>query len=156
MTHPSNFLGETLQTGAVATATTTMAVAAFGQLEDGNAIAPLNSVSHIAWGEKAARRDDPSWKYTATGMALNAAAVTSWAAIYEYLFGDRAREGDIAGALIGGAVVSGIAYAVDYHVVPKRFTPGFEKRLSNGALLGVYGSLAVGLTLGSLMKRLSR
>lgn len=153
MRNATQFIGDVLQTGAVATATTTMAVSALGALEDGNAIAPLNSVSHIAWGEKAGRRADASWKYTGTGLGLNAAAVTSWAAIYEYFFGERGRQRDISGALLGGAVVSGLAYVVDYHVVPKRLTPGFEKRLSGASLVGVYGALAAGLAIGSLMKR---
>jgi hypothetical protein len=153
MNRSRNFIGDVLQTGAVATATTTMAATAFGQMEENNAIAPLNSVSHIAWGDKAAHRDGASWKYTATGTALNAAAVTSWAALYELFFGRRGARGDVGGALLGGAIVSGLAYVVDYHVVPKRFTPGFEKRLSNGALLGIYGALAAGLALGGLMKR---
>jgi len=151
--HHGNFITDVLQTGAMASAATTMAVAAFGELEDGNAIAPLNSVSHIAWGDKAARRDDASWKYTATGLALNTAAVTSWAAIYEWMFGGVAQRKNVCGALLGGAAVAGIAYVVDYHVVPKRFTPGFEKRLSGRSLLGVYTALAAGLAIGSLLKR---
>jgi hypothetical protein len=37
------------------------------------------------------------------------------------------------------------AYVVDYHLVPKRLTPGFEERLSPGALALVYAALGVSL-----------
>lgn len=142
-----------MRTGVVAGAATTLAVASCGELEDRNAIAPLNAVSHIAWGEKAAKQNKPSWKYTATGVILNAAAVIGWATIYEWLFGRAAAKGNVAAAVAGGAAVSAAAYVTDYHVVPERFTPGFEKRLSNQSLAAVYGALALGLAFGSLCGR---
>jgi hypothetical protein len=55
--------------------------------------------------------------------------------------------------LTGGTIIAAIAYIVDYHVVPRRLTPGFEMRLSNRSLLAIYGTLALSLGLGSLMKR---
>lgn len=54
----------------------------------------------------------------------------------------------IAKSLIGGAAVSGLAYVTDYKLVPAWLTPGFEKRLSNRSLLGIYAALALGLALG--------
>jgi hypothetical protein len=39
----------------------------------------------------------------------------------------------------------------DYYVVPKRVTRGFEKRLSDPALFGVYAALALSLAAGSLL-----
>lgn len=148
-----SFVQQALRTGAVASTATTAAVAAFGEFETGNAIAPLNAVSHIAWGDRAAKQNDASLQYTATGLALNTVAVTSWAVIYEALFGSTAKRGDVIGAVAGGSLVSAIAYATDYHLVPERLTPGFEKRLSNRSLLGVYTTLALGLAFGSLMQR---
>ena len=47
-----------------------------------------------------------------------------------------------------GKTHSAVAYATDYHVVPERLTPGFEKRLSNESLAIVYGVLAACLALG--------
>jgi hypothetical protein len=65
--------------------------------------------------------------------------------------------GRLGPSLAAGAATSAIAYVADYHVVPKRFTPGFEKRLSGGALATVYGVLALalgaGLYLGKKQKR---
>lgn len=136
-----------LQTGITASAATTVAAAVCGALEQGNSVAPINAVSHIPWGDEAARHDELSWKYTATGLGLNTAAVTSWAAIYEW--GCRnIPDDDAAGALTEGVLVSALAYLTDYHVVPRRLTPGFEKRLSNYSLLGIYATLALSLALG--------
>ena len=145
-------LFDSLHTGSIAGAATTLAVAALGKVEDDNAIAPLNAVSHIVFGDRAAKANRASWKYTFTGLLLNWAAVTSWAAMYEYFFGRAAKAGRVNDALLGGAVISGIAYVTDYHVVPKRLTPGFEKRLSNGSLFAVYAALALGLAIGGLRR----
>ena len=78
-----------------------------------------------------------------------------WAAVYEFLFGRTglsAKDPGLSRALIGGAVVSAIAYVIDYHVVPARLTPGFELVLSNRSLLAIYLVLAASLGLGSLWR----
>lgn len=141
----------TFQTAAPATAVTSAAVAACGALDGGNAVAPINAVSHILWGDKAAEQDDPSGKYTATGATLNAAAIASWAAIYELGFGRRARQGSVKAAVAGGIATAALAYVTDYYVVPKRLTPGFEKRLSSPSMLAVYAALGASLPLASLL-----
>jgi hypothetical protein len=148
------FAEDTLRTGIVATAATTLAVAALGEAEEGNAIAPMNAVSHILWGERAALQNRPSLKYTFTGGLLNTAAILGWAGVHEVLFGRRSVAArSVTGALVGGAAVSALAYVTDYYLVPKRFTPGFEKRLSNRSLCGVYTTLALSLAAGSLLRR---
>ena len=45
-----------------------------------------------------------------------------------------------------------VAYVVDYHVVPRRLTPGFELRVPRRALAAVYGALAVGLALRDMYR----
>jgi hypothetical protein len=45
----------------------------------------------------------------------------------------------------GGATVAAAAYIIDYHLIPKRFTPGFEKRVSGKSLTAIFAALAVGL-----------
>jgi hypothetical protein len=152
VTSLQRFFRDALRTGAVASVATTLAVTACGATENGNAVAPLNAVSHIVWRDEAFGRAELSWKYTATGVALNAAASTSWAALYELLFGRAAAESDVAEAVVGGAVVSAIAYVTDYHVLPARLAPGFEKCLSHRRLMAIYAVLALGLTFGSLWR----
>jgi hypothetical protein len=150
----TNWLINTLEATVPASAATTAVVALCGHAEHGNPVAPINAISHIVWGDEAARQDDPSGAYTATGLALNTAAVASWAGVYEAAFGGRARRGDLGAGLVGGALVSALAYITDYYIVPERLTPGFEKRLSPASMLAVYTTLALSLPAASLMEGL--
>lgn len=113
-------MSRAMRTTIPATAITTAAVSICGQADDGECIAPINAVSHILWGDKAARQESASLQYTATGVALNTAAVASWSLVYELLFGQAARKGKTSTAVLGGVAVAGLAYVTDYYVVPKR------------------------------------
>jgi hypothetical protein len=146
-------LRDAIYSGAVSSAATAATAAVCGQIEKRNAVAPINAISHIAWGEESFEQSAPSLKYTVTGLALNDSAHYSWAVLFEALFGEKAEQGNVPHALMGGAVVSAIAYLTDYHVVPKRFTPGFEAHLSSRSLLVVYIVLALSLAAGGLTKR---
>lgn len=131
-----------LTTSAVATAATTVATAALGRMQCGSAAAPLNATSHIIWGEDAKRRDAADYSHTLVGGLLNAAAMVSWVGVQHLLF---PRPRGLWGSVATGVAVSALAYITDYHVVPKRFTPGFEARLSRGGLLAMYATLAAAL-----------
>ena len=147
----STWIKDTHATGAVATSTTTVALAVLGKAEENSAAGPINAVSHILWGEEAARTDAADVPHTLAGAALNAAAITMWAGLHE-VFMPRDRKPEVARALSSGVLVAAVAYAVDYHVVPKRLTPGFEKRLSGTALATIYATLALSLAAGSLLR----
>lgn len=148
-----NAIRNAVPTGTLAATLVALTASSLGKLENGRAIAPINAISHILWGDHAARRVKPSLKYTGTGLALNEAASIFWGVIYEKFFGRAARRGDVAKALAGGAAVAAAAYVTDYHVVPKRLTPGFEKRLSGRALFGVYAAMALSLGVGALLAK---
>ncbi len=139
----------TLGTAALATAATTVATSLLGRREVGSAAAPLNATSHILWGDSAAERDGFDLSHTVVGATLNAGAMLAWAAVQEALLGPWTRRGGVARAVASGVATSAIAYVTDYHLVPKRLTPGFEKRLSGGALAAVYASLAASLAAGA-------
>ena len=53
--------------------------------------------------------------------------------------------------ILGAAAVSAAAYINDYYLIPERFTPGFEKRLSGKSLATIFATLAVGLALHDLL-----
>ncbi len=151
MTHPA-FASSALAAGSAAAAATTATLAVLGARRDATPYAPVNAISHIAWGDEAATHVAPSIKYTATGALLNAAAVVSWAVVFEGLLRTRQRPAALTIAAAGAATAA-LAYVVDYHVVPKRLTPGFELRLPPNALLPIYVSLAAGLIAGALFAR---
>jgi hypothetical protein len=156
MTMWKRVLRRSFTTAGLTGAATTLAAALCGWQEQHNAIAPLNAISHIAWGEEAAVQDEYSTKYTATGVVLNMAAMWSWSLIFEALRhaagkGDKSRP--VTHSVAGGALVSALAYVVDYHIVPKRLTPGLEDRLSSRSLLVIYIVLATSLAAGGLLSR---
>ena len=138
-----------LASGTVAGITTAATAAVAGKREDNAYAAPINATSHIVWGDKAAAQDAPSLKYTLTGFLLNHASAVFWAMFYEKLFGRRRRvlgaKDSLVKPLLGAAAVSAGAYLTDYYLVPKRFTPGYEKRLSGQSMTAIYGMLALGL-----------
>lgn len=142
------FIANTLRTAGIATVATTVATLFLGQREADDAAAPLNATSHILWGDDAAEQDGFSPEYTLVGAVLNAGAMVGWAALQELVLGRWVRRGSPARAAAAGAATSAVAYATDYHVVPERLTPGFEKRLSPGALAIVYGVLAASMAFG--------
>lgn len=146
-----SFVLDTIAAGAAATAATTATILYLGHHRDVSAWAPLNSVSHIAFGDQAARHTSLSARYTGTGSALNAAAMMAWAAIYAGAMRSLPRPA-WPGAVAMGIAVSAAAYVTDYHVVPRRLMPGFEKRLSGQSLGWIYSALAAGLAAGWLTR----
>ncbi len=118
-----------------------------------HAARPINSVAHIYDGGAPRHENGPSRRNTAVGLALHAGASVWWALFFESLFGARARQ-DTRAAINGGAVIAALAYVVDYHVVPRRFRPGFETVLSPAAMLAVYAAVGGGFALGARLHRL--
>jgi hypothetical protein len=141
--------------GSMASLTSATALAVLGRREAGSAAAPVNAVSHWYFGERAARQDGVSLKYTLNGYLTHHAAAVFWAVIYERLFERRAWPRQVA-PLVPAAAVATLAAVVDYTVTPKRLTPGYEKRLSVPALFVVYGAFAVGLALGRGARAMAR
>lgn len=136
--------------GAIANLAVSGAAAALGKVESNNAIAPINAVSHVIWGERAGDAGSLSLKYTVPGIVINHVACTFWALIYEKLGGD---DRDTYQALLKAGAVSALAYITDYHLVPKRLTPGFELRLSPCSLSGIYVALGLGFALSTKLRR---
>ena len=147
----ASFALDTAAAGAAAAAATTGAILCLGHQRDQSAWAPLNAVSHIAFGDEAALHTELSARYTGTGTALNSAAMMTWAAVYAGAMQLVPRR-TWPVAVATGAGVSALAYVVDYYVVPRRLTPGFEKRLGGGSMFAIYSALAAGLAAGWWMR----
>lgn len=153
-----SFLTRALASGTVSGIATSAVAALAGKRETASYAAPINATSHILWGDDAARHDGASFKYTVTGFLLNHLAAVMWAAVHEKWVAPtvsrwsatRPKLAPLATTMSGAAVAAG-AYVTDYYLVPKRFTPGYEKRLSGQSLALIYGALALGLTVGTLV-----
>jgi hypothetical protein len=158
MQSDSSVLKRTLVSGTVSGLAGALAAAFAGRRETASYSAPINATSHILWGDEAAHHGNPSIKYTATGFLLNHAAAVMWAAVYEKWVEPTvarwfSRQPNLAPLVVVGsaAAVSAGAYVTDYYLVPRRFTPGYEKRLGGQSMVLIYGALALGLAASTLL-----
>ena len=139
--------------GNVAGLVSMAALAWRGRREIGSAVAPLNAPSHWLWGDRALRQDVPSWRYTGLGVLIHQASALMWGLIYERLWASRRPVQTLPVHLRDAAVATAAAATVDLVLTPKRFTPGFERRLSAEGLVWTYAAFAVGVALGSYASR---
>ena len=144
-------VNRSLVSGTLAALAVTLVASLAARRESGSAAAALNATSHVLWGPRAGRHDGYSAKYTATGFVTNYGASIFWALLYEALA--RGKRRTPLRALSDSAIIASAAYFTDYHVVPKRLTPGFEMRISPTALALVYAALALGLSARDLVNR---
>lgn len=136
--------------GSVASLTSAVFLAVAGRRECRHPAAPVNAISHWIWDEPALHEDGASARHTLAGYAIHHAASIWWGVWHALAWGTRAGAKRPLPALAGGAAAAAVACFVDLRMTPDRLTPGFEHRLSNRALLGVYGCFALGLALASM------
>ena len=144
-------LREAALAGSLASLLSTAVLAVSGRREAGSAVAPINAVSHWLWGDESLQVERPTWRHTLTGYLTQHLASIFWAGLYSRLYGYRDEAKTLPQALAGALATTAVAYVVDYKVVPKRLTPGFEHRISSGAMVATYASLAAGFALGALL-----
>ena len=144
-------LNRALLSGSAASVLSTAALAARGRSESGSAPAPINAVSHWYWGDRATRVDQTRIKYTVPGYLTHHAMSIFWAVVFEKVFAGRSRRKPVSVAAASAATAA-MACFVDYQMTPRRFTPGFEHRLSKMSLLLVYAAFAAGLALTDLAR----
>jgi hypothetical protein len=139
--------------GSVASVLSTIALAALGKRQAGSMQAPINAVSHWIWGDEALHEDRATLRHTLTGLLTQHAASIFWATLYALAWGHRPEAKRAPQAVAGAIATTAIAYVVDYKVVPKRLTPGYEHRLDGRGMFVVYAALAAGLALGAIALR---
>jgi hypothetical protein len=139
--------------GTTASLLSTLALAGLGKGETGSMFAPTNAISHWLWGDKAARRNRPSLRYTLAGYLIHHASATFWAVLFERFMGNKLNPERPALALEAATAASAVACFTDYQLTPRRLHPGYEMRLSRPALALVYGAFGLGLAAGALLCR---
>ena len=137
-----------MASASLAAAVSTVVLLWRGRRETPSAPAPLNAVSHWLWRDEALQHDFPSARHTATGLLIHALSSLWWACVFSWL---RTRGAHTArrSAVVDAAAVTAAAALVDLRLVPSRFTPGFERRLSTRSLAAVYLAFAIGLALAA-------
>jgi hypothetical protein len=141
-----------LVTGTVASVLSTGVLALLAKRENKSVFQPTNATSHWLHGDRAARRRGFDTAHTVVGYATHHASALFWALPFEMWLASRPRRN--TGELFRDAcAMSAIAAAIDYGVVPKRLTPGWELVLSKRSLAATYGAMALGLFGGALLAR---
>ena len=141
---PRGLFERAIATGSLAGVVTTAALAFLGARQSGSAVAPINATSHVLWGDEAGTADAIDAKHTLPGLLINGGAGIFWALVRE-LVSARLPRHDRAAAVATGAAVAGLAYVVDYHMIPRRLNPGWELRLPRGSV--AFGFVALGAAL---------
>lgn len=144
-----------LISGTVASIVSTISLVVSGKTELDKSAAPVNGPSQWLWGRHAPYENRFSLRYTVVGYAIHHAASIFWAILHEKLRQRMGPANNTAAAIAPALVTTAAAYVVDFHVTPKRLTPGFEHRLSKRSLLMVYGTFALGLATVVLVERYS-
>lgn len=145
----NNALRDGLIAGGVAGLASLAVLALGGRLERGRPWGPVNAPSHWVWGDKALKQDEPTPRYTATGLVVHQLAAAFWGVLHEWLLGRPEKARAPRTLLRDAAMTTTVAAVVDLGIVPHRLTPGFQHRLSVPGLVGVYFLFALGLALGS-------
>lgn len=143
------FAGRTLLSGSAVAVATTAILALRARTEGRNPIQPVNSTSHWYLGEAAGRSRAVDIPHTIGGYLTHHAASLLWAAVFEGLRLWRPQRNPLGGA----AAVSALAAFVDYAVVPKRLTPGWEKVVTPRSIALAYVTMSLVLATSALRPR---
>ncbi len=139
-------LARGFKTGLVLAAATNAVIMLASDKENGSPWAALNCVAHIVDGDDKEQPEGYAPRESRIGILVNGTAMSAWGVLYEgALLVTRTRSSPLTALLAVGA-----AWVIDYRIVPKRFTPGIEKRLSQRSVLLSYTAMAVMFMLSPL------
>ncbi|WP_343728205.1 hypothetical protein [Duganella sp.] len=144
-------IGKGMLPGALASVASAAVLALRGKQEAGHVFAGHNAISHWLWGDKAFRKDAPTWKYTLVGYGIHHASSLMWASLFEQAAGKVLDRKSPGATLAASAAATAVACFVDYQMTPKRLRPGFEERVSRSSLALVYTAFGLGLAAGALL-----
>ena len=142
---------KSLISGSVASIASAISLSLLGKGELNKSAAPINGPSQWVWGKHAPYKNRFSLRYTLVGYLIHHAASIFWAMEYEKTRERLSTSKKTPSVLVPAALAAVSAYTVDFHLTPKRFTPGFENRLSKKSLYIAYGTFALGLAAPALL-----
>lgn len=129
------------------------AMLAIAAKAEGQPIArPVNATSHWLWGDEAGRRREADLRHTALGLATNQASALFWGTLFG-LYLSRREHQSSAATLRDAALMGLFATTLDYGLLPRRLTPGWELALSKRSVALGLAATALGLGLGGILAR---
>lgn len=139
-------------TGTVANLVLTAALAGLARAEGRHPLRPFNAPSQWLHGRGAGRMTRADLSHTGLGFLTNHGASILWALPLQFLLSRLGLRS--APAVLGGsALVSALAALVDYGILPRRLSPGWEEALPKRSVAAAFGALAIGLAAGALLTR---
>ncbi len=145
-----NLIRRAAVSGSVAGIAVALGLGLLAQREGKRPFQPINATSHWLHGDRAAHVRRADLAHTLIGYVTHHASAIFWAVLFEWLLGRRHRTpGRIAAASVTTAAVAG---AVDYGMVPKRLTPGWEEAVSPRAVAASFLVMALGLAIGASLR----
>jgi len=123
--------------------------------EGRNPVRPINATSHWLGGAEAGRRDGVDLRHTGLGALTNQSAALFWGTLFAIHLARNPARGN-AEILRDAAVMGIIAATVDYGLIPRRLTPGWELALSRTSVALAMAATALGLGLGGIAARSGR
>lgn len=139
----TSLIQRALVSGSLASLATVATLAVLARAESRRAVQPVNATSHVLHGDAAGRVRRMDMPHTLLGYAIHHAAAVFWATIYQAW---RARPGARSASALGDAMaLSALAAFVDYAVVPRRLSPGWEIVLPKSAIALTYVAMAFAL-----------
>jgi hypothetical protein len=145
-------LHRALVSGSVASVLSGVVAMLASRSQSGRAAAALNGPSQWIWGRFARQPRRADVRRTLAGYGIHHASSLLWAALFE----SGAARGAMPGHGARAAAVAALAATVDYAIVPRRFSPGFERHISPPSVAATYVAFAAGLVLASLLHGDSR
>ena len=137
--------------GAGAALASLAAVTVLARAEGRPPLGPVNASSHWLWGDEAARHGEADLAHSAIGGATNVGAGMFWGALFgAHLHHSRSAPAEI---VRDGAVLGALAGLLDYGLLPRRLTPGWELVLSGRSVVLSMAAMAAGAVAGGLLAR---
>lgn len=141
-----------VMSGTVTSIVTTAALALLARSEGRSAFQPTNATSHWLHGENAGRVRIADARHTLLGYCTHHLSAIFWALPFEaWLAAGHSKAPTTV--LRKAALTAALAALVDYRLVPKRLTPGWETVLSKRSVGATFAAMALGLALGGMASR---
>lgn len=137
--------------GAGAALGSVAAIMALAKAEGKPALGPVNASSHWLWGDEAGQQSQADLGHTGIGGATNIGAGFMWGGLFgAYL---QRTNPSPTGIVRDGAVLGAVASLLDYGLLPRRLSPGWEQVLSSRSVVLAMAGMAVGAVAGGLAAR---
>ena len=144
----------TLVTSAIASAASGVTLMMLSAREGRAPMRPINATSHWIHGPRAGRKRGTDLAHTGVGIVTHHLATMWWSFLLEKWLGPRPRT--LPEMALAGGSTAALAALVDYGLMPRRLSPGWELALTRKSMVGAFAAMAVGLAAGALAARSAR